>query len=208
MIYRGSDSPVPWWWWKQSSRDSICNTAHSPPPGALALLSSSALSLIHRGAWGRKLFVSFYVSLCWREAFKAWFRLRAMWKLECMWVRAQCSSLKTQSGPSVVHSHSFRLWIKGSSLCSTATDLKEKWGHKCRPLAHAPQYRKSCSTAFFIYSPLNVVRTFKKYMRPDSCCCIIKGSVHHGKQTEHCPIVWSLTINSRNIKEIIQIKQT
>lgn len=57
MIFRGSDSPVPCWWWEQSSRGSLCGTARSPPqphpPGALALLSSSGLSPIH------KLFVFF-----------------------------------------------------------------------------------------------------------------------------------------------------
>lgn len=121
-----------------------------------------------------------------------------MWKLKSTRVSEPGTSFETESVPSIGHSHSFRPRVKGSNLCSTATDLKEKWGHKYRPIAHASRNRKSCRTAFFFFicSSLNVVRIFKKWIHPDSCCCIIKGSVRHGKQAEHCPVVWSFTINS------------
>lgn len=157
MIFRGSDFPDRVNGGSRAAE--ILFLQHSAFPTTAPPCLGLQLEC-HSQRCPREETASFYVLLCWRAALKIWVRLGAMWKLESVRVREQCSSFKTQSGPGIGHSHSFRLWSKELGLCSTATELKEKWGHKCRPIAHASRNRKSCRTAFFFYSSLSVVRFF------------------------------------------------
>lgn len=111
----------------------------------------------------RGLIVSFYVFLCpfaEEKHLRFGSGLRLYGKPESMQVTEPWTSYKTRYAALTIPSPSLlRFCTKGLNLCSTATNLKEKWGHKYRPITHASRNRKSCRTAFFFFvcSSPNVV---------------------------------------------------
>lgn len=100
------------------------------------------------------------------------------------------------------------LGTEGLHLCSTATDLKEKWGHKYRPITHASRNRKSSRTVFFVCSSPGVVCSCYLWIivikkKKDVFWLTLlynravnghQGSARPGKQSERYLTVWSFTV--------------
>lgn len=166
------------------------STTTSHPSGALA----PAQVWLSEGPGGGRCSSLSMSSFAEEQHFKGWFRLTAMWKLESSWWwegSAAHSRLNLDPALAIPNPSDFNQRIESVQLQTWRENGVTNVGQL--PMHHGTG--NLAEQPFFIYSYLNVVRIFRKCMHPDSCCCVIKGSVRHGKWTEHCPVVWSLTIN-------------